>query len=74
MEFKELAKRMEEGSIVKAVCGDYVVYKRKWLYDNIEQEVVLIKSAREIKPIKDGITRLKEFLREQEKAKNGKNL
>ena len=73
MEFKELAKRMEEGSIVKAVCGDYVVYKRKWLYDNIEQEVVLIKSARELKPLKDGITRLKEFL-EQEKAKNGKGL
>lgn len=73
MQFQELAKQMEEGSVVKAVCGDYVVYKRSWLYANIEQEVVLIKSAREIKPIKDGITRLKEFL-EQEKAKNGKGL
>lgn len=73
MQFQELAKQMEEGSVVKAVCGDYVVYKRSWLYANIEQEVVLIKSARELKPLKDGITRLKEFL-EQEKAKNGKGL
>lgn len=74
MQYKELASRMEEGSIVKAVCGDYVVYKRSWIYENIDQEVVLIKSARELKPIKDGITRHKEFLREQEKAKDGKGL
>ena len=74
MQYKELATRMEEGIIINAICGDYVVYKRSWLYENIDQEIVLIKSARELKPIKDGITRLKEFLKEQEKAKDGKSL
>ena len=61
MDYTELAKRMEEGSICKYVCRDYLVYKRSWLYDHIEQEAVLIKSAREIKPMADGITKLKEF-------------
>lgn len=70
MDYTELAKRMEEGGICKYVCRDYVVYKRSWLYDHIEQEAVLIKSAREIKPMADGITRLKEFLKEQEKLRD----
>lgn len=70
MDYTELAKRMEEGGICKCVCRDYVIYKRSWLYDHIEQEAVLIKSAREIKPMADGITRLKEFLKEQEKGKH----
>ena len=73
MSYNELAKRMDEGTIVKAVIGDYVVYKRSWLYENIEQEAVLIKSVRDMKPIKDGITKLREFL-EKEKAENGKNV
>lgn len=71
MQYKELAEQMEQGSIVKCVCADYVVYKRSWLYDHIEQEAVLIKSAREIKPMADGITRLKNFLKEQEKLRDG---
>lgn len=70
MQYRELAAKMEEGGICKYVCKDYVVYKRSWLYDHIEQEYVLIKSAKEIKPMADGITRLKEFLREQGKGKN----
>lgn len=70
MKYKELAEKMEEGGICKHVCRDYVIYKRSWLYDHIEQEYVLIKSAKEIKPMADGITRLKEFLREQEKGRN----
>lgn len=73
MSYNELAKRMEEGTVVKAVMGDYVVYKRSWLYENIEQETVLIKSIREMKPIKDGITRLREYL-EKEKGENGKGV
>ncbi len=74
MQYKELAQRMEEGDFCKLVCKDYVVYKRSWLQDHIEQEYVLIKSAKELKPMADGITRLKEFLREQEKTKDGKGL
>lgn len=69
MDYKELAKHMEEGSVVKAVCGDYVVYKRKWLYENIEQEVTLIKSIKDFKPIADGITRLRQWVAEQESSK-----
>lgn len=62
----EIAKQCKEAGIVKAVSGDYVIYKRKWLYDNIEQEYVLIKSIKDFKPIKDGITRLREFIAQQE--------
>jgi hypothetical protein len=67
--YTELAKKMEEGSIVKAVSGDYVIYKRKWLYENIDQEVTLIKSVRDFKPIANGITRLRQFVAEQESSK-----
>lgn len=69
MDYKELAKHMEEGSVVKAACGDYVVYKRKWLYENIEQEVTLIKSIKDFKPIADGITRLRQWVAEQDTSK-----
>ena len=65
-DYTDLARKMAEGSIVKAVKGDYVIYKRKWLYENIEQEYVLIKSIKDFKPIKDGITRLREFIAQQE--------
>ena len=70
MSYNDLAKRMDEGTVVKAVMGDYVVYKRSWLYENIEQEAVLIKSVREMKPIKDGITRLRDFLDQEKGAKD----
>ena len=46
-DYAELGKRMTEGTVVKAVVGDYVIYKRKWLYDHIEQEATLIKSFKE---------------------------
>ncbi len=47
-EYTDIARRMEEGGICKAVIGDYVIYKRKWLYEHIDQEYVLINSAKEI--------------------------
>lgn len=62
----EIARQCKEAGIVKAVSGDYVIYKRKWLYEHIEQEYVLIKSVKDFKPIKDGITRLREFIAQQE--------
>ena len=71
-DYKELANRMAEGTIVKAVIGDYVIYRRDWLRDNIEQEYVLQKKLAIFKPDKDGITRLREFLKKQEGAKDGK--
>ena len=50
--YNELAKKMQDEAIVKASCGKYVIYRRDWLYEHIEQEYVLIKSAKEMKPIK----------------------
>lgn len=63
---QEIAKDCKELGIVKAVSGDYVIYKRKWLYENIDQEVTLIKSVKDFEPIKDGITRLRQYIAEQE--------
>lgn len=63
---QEIAKKCKELGIVKAVSGDYVIYKRKWLYENIDQEVTLIKSVKDFEPIKDGITRLRQYIAEQE--------
>lgn len=63
---QEIAKNCKELGIVKAVSGDYVIYKRKWLYENIDQEVTLIKSVKDFEPIKDGITRLRQYIAEQE--------
>ena len=71
-DYKEIAKKMQDEAIVKAGCGKYVIYRKDWLYEHIEQEYVLIKSAKEMKPIKDGITRLREYLKEQESKKNMK--
>lgn len=68
-DYTDVARRMAEGSIVKYVSKDYVIYKRKWLYENIEQEVTLIKSIKDFEPIKDGITRLRQFIAEQESSK-----
>lgn len=63
---QEIAKDCKELGIVKAVSGDYVIYKRKWLYENIDQEATLIKSVKDFEPIKDGITRLRQYIAEQE--------
>jgi len=69
MDYQEVARMMAEGSIVKYVSKDYVIYKRKWLYEHIEQEVTLIKSIKDFEPIKDGITRLRQFIAEQKGSK-----
>lgn len=66
---EDLAKILEERGIVKAVIGDYIIYRRDWLHNNIEQEYILQKSARDFEPIKDGITRLREFIKEQQEGK-----
>lgn len=68
-EYDELAKRMEEGTIVKAVIGPYVIYKRSWLRDHIDQEYELQKSLKDFKPPKDGIRRLREYMKAREELK-----
>lgn len=76
-DYREIEKSLKEGGICKAVVGDYVIYKRNWLYENLEQEITLIKSAREWQKIKEvDFDRLKaardslrKYLQEQEKEK-----
>lgn len=64
--YNELARKMEERSVVKEVCGDYIIYRRDWLLEHIEQEYILQKSVNDFKPVQDGITRLREWMKEQE--------
>lgn len=67
--YDEIAKRMEEGTIVKAVIGPYIIYRKDWLQENIEQEYILQKSVKDFQPIKDGISRLREFMKAKELEK-----
>ena len=64
--YADLARRMEEGGLLKAVIGDYIVYKKTWLRENIENEYVLQKSAKDIANVKSGITRLQEIHRRKQ--------
>ena len=64
-DYKALARQMENGGIVKAVSGDYVVYRRDWLYEHIEQESVLIQSAKQLNVKPFDIQKFKEFMSEK---------
>ena len=44
---QQVINDIQDGTICKAVSGDYVIYKRSWLMEHIEQEVILWKSARD---------------------------
>ena len=35
---QQIINDIQEGTICKAVSGDYVIYKRSWLMDHIDQE------------------------------------
>lgn len=35
-DYTDIAKKMADGGICKAVVGDYVIYKRKWLYEHLD--------------------------------------
>ena len=69
-DYREIARRMEEGSIVKAVCGDYVVYKRRWLFEHIDQEVTLIRSVKDFHPIVAGVKNVRDWIKEQESRRS----
>ena len=65
--FQRLVKSLEEGSVVKTGCGDYVVYRRDWLYEHIEQEYALIKSAKALNVKKFDINDFKKFMEKGDK-------
>ena len=64
-DYKDLARKMERSEIVKAVCGNYVIYRRDWLQEHIEQEYILQKIVKDFQPIKDSVARFKEFVKQQ---------
>ena len=45
--FDEIALQMEKNAIVKCVIGNYIIYRKDYLQDNLEKEIILQKSARE---------------------------
>lgn len=68
--YKSILNDMEEGIVVKAVVGDYVIYKKSWLDEHIDQEAVLWKSAKEFREkieVKKGV--LQELIKELKSSK-----
>lgn len=45
--YTEIASKMEENSICKAGIGNYIIYRRDFLFENFENEMILLKSAKE---------------------------
>ena len=50
-DYTDIARKMADGGICKAVVGDYVIYKRKWLYEHLDQEIILAQSAKMAKDL-----------------------
>lgn len=44
---------MQSNSLCKANVGDYLVYKKDWLFNNLEQEFELQRSMKEKKEAKE---------------------
>lgn len=72
---REIEKLIQKEQIVKAVVGNYVIYRRDWLQDNIEQEYILQKSAAAFNK-KFGIEELKRLIDQERKEaeKDGRSL
>lgn len=64
--YKDFEKKLKEDGIVKACFGDYVVYRRDWLRENIEQEYTLQKAAKDFRA-KFGIDELKRLIEQERK-------
>lgn len=45
--YRGLCENMENGVICKAVVGDYIVYKKSWLQEHLDQEVTLLKAYKD---------------------------
>lgn len=66
--YRKLVNDMEEGIVVKAVVGDYVIYKKSWLDEHLDQEIVLWRSARDFRrSLPDRKIRIAEILQELKK-------
>ena len=45
--YRGLLENMENGVICKAVVGDYIIYKKSWLQEHLDQEVTLLKAYKD---------------------------
>lgn len=64
-DYKRLIQLLRDKAVCKAVVGDYIIYRKDWLRENIEQEYVLQKSAREMAAVKFDIDNFKKLVQNE---------
>ena len=64
-DYKRLFQLLRDKAVCKAVVGDYIIYRKDWLRENIEQEYTLQKSAREMAAVKFDIDNFKKFVQNE---------
>lgn len=64
-DYKRLFQLLRDKAVCKAAVGDYIIYRKDWLRENIEQEYILQKSAREMAAVKFDIDNFKEFIQNE---------
>jgi hypothetical protein len=64
-DYKRLFQLLRDKAVCKAVVGDYIIYRKDWLRENIEQEYILQKSAREMAAVKFDIDNFKKFVQNE---------
>lgn len=67
-DYKRLFRMLKDKALCKAVVGDFIIYRKSWLQDHIEQEYILQKSAREMAAVKFDIDNFKEFIENEKDA------
>lgn len=69
-DYKRLFQLLRDKAVCKAVVGDYIIYRKDWLRENIEQEYILQKSAREMAAVKFDIDNFKKFVQNEKDSGN----
>lgn len=67
-DYKRLFQLLRDKAVCKAVVGDFIIYRKSWLQDHIEQEYILQKSAREMAAVKFDIDNFKDFIQNEKDA------
>ena len=69
-DYKRLFQLLKDKAVCKAVVGDFIIYRKSWLQDHIEQEYILQKSAREMAAVKFDIDNFKKFIQNEKDSGN----
>lgn len=64
-EYKRLFRMLKDKTVCKAVVGDFIIYRKSWLQDHIEQEYILQKSAKEMAAVKFDIDNFKKYIQNE---------